>query len=196
MSSECTNFPWRLSSIDRTWPKPVAWGCGHVTNLERGGIVKSAESVLAVFHDPVRHWATCRAEVMGDKLGSKAQIARVATNLARYGYGMLENLARTAPQAGARPEARQNPGAALRGGGAARRRGRYAVGPAGREAVGVGDGDRLAQMAWQAELWLPWDAHARAHIEAKVGNFQEEQLDVLRGVFPYSELWLTPRGGG
>ncbi|RYP93834.1 hypothetical protein DL770_000030 [Monosporascus sp. CRB-9-2] len=55
-------------------------------------------------------------------------------------------------------------------------------------------GNRLTQMAWHAELSLHWDAHARAHFEAKVRNFMEEQLDVLRGVVQYRELWLIPSG--
>ncbi|RYP52127.1 hypothetical protein DL768_002677 [Monosporascus sp. mg162] len=193
MSPEGNNFPWRLPSTDQIWPKHVAWECSHVTNLERGGIVKSPERVLVALHDPVRHCATCRVEVTGDKLGSETRIARVAMGVARYGMGCSgTSHARRASwsAAGSAPEARQSPGAAPRGGAAAarRRRDRYVVGPVAERLSAWEMGDRLAQMIWHAELSLRWDTHARAHFEAKARNFLEEQLEMLRGVVQYREL--------
>ncbi|RYP41011.1 hypothetical protein DL767_001327 [Monosporascus sp. MG133] len=116
-------------------------------------------------------------------------------NVARYGYGMLENLARTARKLErGRKRARAQELLYKE----ARRR---AAGEAATWSGSLAErlstwemGDRLTQMAWHAELSLHWDAHARAHFEAKVRNFLEEQLELLRGVVQYRELWLIPRG--
>ncbi|RYP75555.1 hypothetical protein DL769_003801 [Monosporascus sp. CRB-8-3] len=195
MTSEGSTFPWRLPSTDRPWPKHVEWACGHVTNLERGSIVKVPEAVPGAFYDPVRHCATCRIETTGDKLGSKTQTARVAINVARYGYEMLENLACTARKL-ERGRKRARAQELLYEEEARRRAAREAAtwsGPLA-ERLSWETGDRLAQMAWHAELSLHWDANARVQFGVKVRNSLEEQLEGLRSIVQRRELWLASSG--